>query len=262
MTDERSSATGGPADGDAGPSRTDRWLHDYLGFTPADVADWFEPDEPVGTSDDDAPVPERIVSDPETLKAISDPTRLRILETMVTRARDAWSVKELAAALDVPQTRLYHHMELLAERELIRPAGQRIVSGIVETRYRVTALSLRLDPRLLASEDHAATTEALVGNVMDAARGELLAVLRTLPADPDEMGADRPLVSRGLARLTPARAAELRGRLAAVIEAFDDPEVPESRAYGFFLAFYPSPTAVPAAPSPSATSERQGSPAE
>jgi DNA-binding transcriptional ArsR family regulator len=248
MTDEASAA--GERTGGSGGSRAsgqpggDEWLREYLGFTPADVVGWLEP-EGSKRAVEDAPIPERIVSDPETLKAISDPTRLRILETMVTRADDAWSVKELAAALGVPQTRLYHHIELLAERDLIRPAGQRIVSGIVETRYRVTALSLRLDPRLLASADQAASTEALVGNVMDATRGELLAVLRTLPADPDELGADRPLVSRGLARLTPERWTELRTRLLGLMDEFTDPDGPGQRPYGFFLAFYPAPASMP-----------------
>jgi DNA-binding transcriptional ArsR family regulator len=198
-------------------------------------------------ADAEVPEPERIVSDADTLRAISDPTRLRILETMVTRPGEPWSVKELAAALSVPQTRLYHHIELLAERELIRAAGQRLVSGIVETRYRVAALSLRLDPRLLASEDEAATTEALMANVMDAARGELLAVLRSLPTDPDQMdAAERPLVSRGLARLTPERAVELRARLVALMDEFTDPEAPDQRPYGFFVAFYPAPGRTPA----------------
>lgn len=195
----------------------------------------------VTTAAKDEPLPERIVSDPETLRAISDRTRLRILETMVTRPDGAWSVKELAAALDLPQTRLYHHIDLLAERDLIRPAGQRIVSGIVETRYRVAALSLRLDPRLLSSEDDAEATSALMTNVLDVARGEIIAAVRVATANPDAMAPDRPLVSRGLARLTPGRAAELRARLVTLIEEFDDGDVAGSRAYGFLLAFYPNP---------------------
>jgi len=192
--------------------------------------------------DPTTPEPERIVSDPETLRAIADPTRLAILEAMVTRADEPWSVKELAAALKVPQTRLYHHIDLLVERDLIRPAGQRLVSGIVETRYRVAALSLRLDPKLLASEDEAETTAALVGNVLDAARNEILTVLRHVA--PDDAAADRPLVSRGLARLTPDRAGELRARLVALIEEFDDGAKGDTVPYGFLVAFYPASAIV------------------
>jgi len=188
-----------------------------------------------------APEAELIVADAETLRAIADPLRLAILEMMVTRANDAWSVKELAAALQVPQTRLYHHIDLLVERELIRPASQRLVSGIVETRYRVAALSLRLDPQLLSREDAAETTAALVANVLDAARNELLAALRAAPADPKDPDPDRPLVTRGMARLTPERAAELRARLVEVVAEFDDADGPDAVPYGFLLGFYRAP---------------------
>lgn len=186
------------------------------------------------------PEPERLVSDPETLRALADPLRLRMLEAMVTRAIEPWSVKELAAVLRVPQTRLYHHIDLLLERDLIRPAAQRLVSGIVETRYQVAALSLRLDPRLLSSEDDAEATTALMTNVLDAARGEIIAAVRGAAVNPDALAADRPVVSRGLATLTPERAAELRARLVALIEEFDDGEREGARRYGFLLAFYPS----------------------
>src|SRR5256885_9728228 len=138
-----------------------------------------------------APDVERVVSDAVTLRAIADPLRLAILEAMVTRATEPWSVKELAAVLGVPQTRLYHHVDVLVERDLIRQAGQRLVSGILETRYRVAALSLRLDPQLLASEDAAETTAALVTNIVDAARNELLAVLHSMPPDSGDPAADR-----------------------------------------------------------------------
>jgi DNA-binding transcriptional ArsR family regulator len=186
------------------------------------------------------PESERLVSDPETLRALADPLRLRMLEAMVTRAAEPWSVKELAAVLRVPQTRLYHHIDLLLERDLIRAAGRRLVSGIVETRYQVAALSLRLDPRLLSSEDDAEATSALMTNVLDTARGEIIAALRIATANPDAMAPDRPVVSRGLAKLTPARAAELRARLVALIEEFDDGEVEGAKPYGFLLAFYRS----------------------
>jgi DNA-binding transcriptional ArsR family regulator len=195
----------------------------------------------------EAPDSERVISDPETLRAIADPTRIAILETMVTRANDAWSVKELAAALGMPQTRLYHHIELLVERDLIRAAGRRLVSGIVETRYRLAALTLRLDPHLFASEAGADSTAALIGNILDAARGELIAALRALPPDADDVP-DRPLVTRGLARLTPERAAELRRRLVALLEEFEDGQPADAKAYAFLVALYPATTAEASTP--------------
>jgi DNA-binding transcriptional ArsR family regulator len=193
--------------------------------------------------DAEAPANERVVSDPETLRAIADPLRIAILETMLRRAHDAWSVKELAAALAVPQTRLYHHIDVMVERDLIRAAGQRLVSGIVETRYRVAALTLRLDPHLIASEDGADSAAALIGNVLDAARAELIAALRRVSPDIEAVP-DRPLVTRGLARLTPERAAELRQRLVDLLEEFEDGEPDGARPYGFLVALYPGTTST------------------
>ena len=189
-----------------------------------------------------APEPERLVSDVETLKALSDPLRLRILETMVTDAGSAWSVKELAAALAVPQTRLYHHVELLVERDLLRAAEQRVVSGIIETRYRLAALSLRLDPQLVrgGGAGESAAREMLTA-VFDETRRDVVRLL----ADPnlgDETSLDRPLVSRGVARLTPEQARELRARLVAIVEEYDGlADQPGARTYRTLIAMYADP---------------------
>jgi len=194
------------------------------------------------------PEAERLVSDPETLKALSDPLRLRILETMVARVDEPWSAKELAARLAVPQTRLYHHIELLLERDLIRAAEQRIVSGIIETRYRVAAMSLRLDRRLLSSDSsiHDAAQE-LLHTVFDTSRDELARALRTSSGagaapDPDgEASArpDRPLLTRGLARLTAARAGEFRERLEALLKEFEsEDESATTEMWSLLVAFY------------------------
>jgi DNA-binding transcriptional ArsR family regulator len=205
-----------------------------------------------------APERERLVSDVETLKALSDPLRLRILETMVARPNAAWSVKEMATALDVPQTRLYHHVELLLERDLIRVASQRVVSGIIESRYRVAALSFRLDRRFLSNDPslHAAGRE-LLHTVFDSARDEVAAALQLWlvahpdadpAADPDATDQpDRPLLTRGLAVLPPAKAAEFRRRLVALMNEYDgQSEAPGAVPFGFLFALYPAaPTKEP-----------------
>src|SRR4051794_1003659 len=160
------------------------------------------------------PDPVRSIGDPETLRALGDPTRMRILETMVQRQDPAWSVKELAAALGVPQTRLYHHVEQLLAHDLVRAVERRVVSGIIETRYRVTALRFQLDRQMFAGEGPPAEIlhDTLVA-VFDTARDEVEQALHAVtsggPGEPD----DRMLVTRGLARLTRERAAELRRRL-------------------------------------------------
>jgi DNA-binding transcriptional ArsR family regulator len=170
---------------------------------------------------------------------------MRLLETMVQRQEPAWSVKELAASLGVPQTRLYHHVDLLLQHGLIRPVERRVVSGIIETRYRAAALSFQLDQRLFAGtspEDREVVHQALVA-VFDTARNEVEEALRlglidAADSDPDHR---RVLLTRGLASLSKERAAELRARLQALADEFGNDTDPDGDSYGIVLAVYPMP---------------------
>lgn len=185
------------------------------------------------------------VGDAETLRALSDPLRLRILEAMAVRFDPAWSVKELARTLGVPQTRLYHHVDLLVERGLVVPAERRIVSGILETRYRAAARSFQLDRRLFAGRTDAARAalHAALSSVFDRSRDEIEQATEagTLDLGDDAPPERRLLLSRGIVGLSPARAAELRSRLLALIEEYGADGGPETRAYGLVLALYPAP---------------------
>lgn len=193
------------------------------------------------------PEPVMLISSAETLRAISDPTRMRLMEVMVQRQDPAWSVKELAAALEVPTTRLYHHIELLLTNGIVMPVERRIVSGIIETRYRIAALSFQLDRRMFEGDPDAATQavhDTLV-TIFDTARNEIEAAMRSAASTPSpDTGNhedDRVLVARSLARLTPARAAEYRRRLGELQEEFADEDSPEADAWGVVLAVYPMP---------------------
>lgn len=189
------------------------------------------------------PVPVLKVGDADTLKAISDPTRMRLLEVMVTRQEPAWSVKELAVVLGLPQTRLYHHVELLLERGLLRAVEQRVVSGIIETRYRVAARSFQLDRRLFAGDTDEAreVLSGMLDAVFDRPRTEVEEAVR---ADRSILSKEAPLhhqlfLSRGVARLAPARAEELRRRLVALEEEFDHDDAEPAEPYGLVIALYP-----------------------
>ena len=194
------------------------------------------------------PVAERVISDVETLKALSDPVRLRILETMVTAADEAWTVKRLAKALDTNPTKLYHHINILEEREFIRVAGTRVVSGIIETRYRIAQLSLKLDRRLFSADtrEQAAVMHDVLQTVFDRSREEIETAIRVGAIDTidDALPERKLLLSKGLVRLRASRAAKLREQLLDLLEtaereddADDDPA--ERLPFGSLLALYP-----------------------
>ena len=200
---------------------------------------------------------ERTISDVETLKALSDPVRLRILETMVQAPDEDWTVKRIAAALGVGPTKLYHHIGILEEREFIRPAGTRVVSGIIETRYRIAQLSVRLDRSLLtgaAVDEAAAAFDDVLRTVFDTAREDVGRALRagrmSLEAEPGASGAPGAdpdasggILRQDLTRLSPARAAELKARLAALLNEFEadatGDEAPDALPFGLLVAMYP-----------------------
>ena len=188
------------------------------------------------------PLAERLISDVETLRALSDPLRLRLLEVMTATPDETYTVKRLASILGTSQTRLYHHVNQLAERDLIVVASQRVVSGIIETSYRVGQRSVRLDRRLLAAD--APTMHDTLSTIFDGARDDIEAGLRagTISTSEDADPASKLFLARGLARLAPERAAELRARLVTVFEEFADEGEHAADAglpaYGVVLSMY------------------------
>lgn len=199
--------------------------------------------EPAPTVENFEPAAERTIGDVETLKAISDPVRIRILDTMLSRPEEAWTVKRLATALGVGPTKLYHHVNILEERELIRPAATRVVSGIIETSYRVAQLSLRLDRTLLAGGRVPDAVDQLLRSVLDGVRDGIEESLRSgvAAADPDAPPARRLILARGLTRLPAARAAELHERMRALMAEFDalDDAGEDAQPFGYLVGLYP-----------------------
>jgi DNA-binding transcriptional ArsR family regulator len=180
-----------------------------------------------------------VLTDVEQLKAMSDPLRLRIVETMLEPPLRPWTAKELAAALGTKQTKLYHHLALLEERGFIAVADTRVVSGILERRYRVTASSFRVDRSLFGGADSES-----VGHVLDAifdkARSEIVAGQRAglFDLSEDEWERRRMALSATHARLSPQSARKVM-RLVRRLADIDDSAEPGGTDYGLPVAFYP-----------------------
>jgi DNA-binding transcriptional ArsR family regulator len=85
---------------------------------------------------DDAVPDVKIIEDLATLRLLSDPLRLRLIEELGVAPT---TVKELAKAMDMKPNRLYYHVNLLEEHGLVRVTQTRIVSGIVERTYALVA---------------------------------------------------------------------------------------------------------------------------
>jgi len=123
-----------------------------------------------------APHAEMTITDLDTLKVMADPLRLHIRELMLQPG----TVKQVAAELDIPATKLYYHVNLLEKHGLIAVVGSRLVSGIVEKQYQVTAYRLRVAPHLLSQTGTPGDErEQSIRAVFDSTRDDLLGAIQS-----------------------------------------------------------------------------------
>jgi DNA-binding transcriptional ArsR family regulator len=188
------------------------------------------------------PAPELTITDPEVLRVLADPLRLRLVQHNLGKP---WTVKDAARALGISQTKLYYHVNLLETHGLIRVHSTRVVSGIIEKSYRITAYSFRPDKSLLTAGAMDSQIPELLGSVIDNARDNLTAALRAglIDASPATEGDRKLLIQNGFVALTPERAEDLRKRLVAVMEDFAAaaPGTPGTQTYSFVLLLHRVP---------------------
>lgn len=186
------------------------------------------------------PPAELLISDPEQLKALGDPLRIQILEALGSRPRHGWTAKELARVIDIGQTRLYHHLNLLDERGLIRVVGTRVVSGIVERRYQAAARGFHLDRSLSSGADAAAG----IGQVLEAAltetRRQIMASIDAGRIDPAaETPGHRLFLLTDRLRMRPDRVERFIARLQELLADEDAGDAADAEEQGLLIAFYP-----------------------
>jgi DNA-binding transcriptional ArsR family regulator len=169
----------------------------------------------------------------ETLKALADPTRMAILSAL-TRSPDlpVMSVKELAARLGEPQTKLYRHVRQLEEAGLIRVAATRMVSGILEQRYRACQRDVKLSSTML--RENMDEAEVALQTMFDEFRNGILAATVR-----ESEGEERPVLILWVNTVAPGTAAELRRRLKEVSEWLDQqPEDPDGVPLTLMVGLY------------------------
>jgi DNA-binding transcriptional ArsR family regulator len=168
------------------------------------------------------PPPVRTVDDVEVLKAMADPTRLAILAALMKPGGDLpiMSVKELAAKLGEPQTKLYRHVRQLEAARLIKVAATRLVSGILEQRYQACQRDLAVGPKVLL--EHGDQADVFVQTVLERYFDGFAAAYRADQARERDLAAEEayrtPMMFLDDLRIPAAKAAELRSKLDELIE--------------------------------------------
>ncbi len=198
----------------------------------------------------------RVIDDPETLRLIADPLRLRVLELLRQEPR---TVTELADLLDVQRTKLYYHVKLLEAHDLIVVDETRLVSGITEKRYRVTAYRLSVDKAMLGVPDSGdAPLDVYLSMVLDEVATEIRRSVRSGLIDlefthEDVIAPRRVTIGRRWFQFSDADVEEFRHRYAELSREFEDRAVENRREnadefsaresgtsiYEWLIGFYP-----------------------
>jgi DNA-binding Lrp family transcriptional regulator len=217
--------------------------------------DYPKPGSEGQVADQFEPVAELEIDDLETVKLLTDPMRLLIMESCGPRGGGARTVKRIAAELGESATKLYYHVNLLEERGLLKAVGSRLVSGIVETSYLPVARSFKVG-RPLFSMNATDAEETLAGTllaVLDATRTDILASARAGVIDHrrDAAPARRLIIVKLTVALGPVRAEAFATKLEGLVaEAGVDDTGSDAVPHGLTLCFYPLAVAAAEASRP------------
>lgn len=195
------------------------------------------------TSESFTPAPKMVIKDLETIKVLSHPLRLQILQLLIGGPR---TVREIAEEIGTPPNKLYYHFNLLEQHGLARVVSTRVVSGIIEKSYQITAYSISPDPALLSPSGQAVNESftKILGSVFERTADD---IKRSIEAGLIDLGNQdkkrRTLLAiNNMVRLSPEKGQEFLEKMEALLkemnDSFTDDE--EDRVYGVTVAFYPT----------------------
>jgi helix-turn-helix protein len=153
-----------------------------------------------------------VVETPEQLKALAEPLRQRLLECFAAPA----TIKQAAARLGEPLTKLYHHVDQLLAAGLIRIASEQRRRAVVERSFVVAGRRLSVSPAAFGADQGRARKRDRI------ARANLEELLAGAALGE---GAFRLLRTR--VRLGAAGRERLEIELARLLEKLDEPNAPE-----------------------------------
>jgi DNA-binding transcriptional ArsR family regulator len=200
---------------------------------------------PLGPQELPELVAHRRITDPASIKALSDPLRIKIIRLMGEGAHEharSFTVKQIATALGEPPTKLYRHIKQLLNAELIQVAEVRLVGGIVEQHYRVAQAGFAIDPE--ADEELDKALVELGGAAIEDFLARYVAALesgRTYLHGEDALA--HPPHVRGFGtiadcRIPQEKAADFAERLHALVEEFGANEHDETGVRANLLTIF------------------------
>ncbi len=194
-----------------------------------------------------------VVDNFETLKAISDPLRIRLMDeiNLANDRGELRTVKQLAKVLETTPQKLYYHIHMLEEHGLIRVAGTQVVSGIIEKHYAMQAMRIQVTENLFntgeRSAEKSASAVALFDSAAQSTRSDFITLMESSKGEREHLASFDGRwahFTQERVRLTPSQARAFQARLMALTEAFSaakDRELEgEGAVYNLLTVFIPS----------------------
>jgi len=183
------------------------------------------------------------IKDLETLRALSDPLRMQIVELL----SENQTVKQVAEKLGLAPGKLYYHFNTLEKLGLIEVVETHMVANIVEKVYHSNADMVNVDPSLFSfsKEGENESLNMVISSTIDATRDDLIRSLQARQFQLEQGAEEQPrrvIINRVISRLPEERVAEFQDRLVALLKEFEDEKNTSSdlQPYALTVAFYPS----------------------
>lgn len=186
------------------------------------------------------------IKDRETLKVITDPLRMQILDMLT---EETLTVKQVADRLGLAPSKLYYHFNMLEKFGFIRVAETRQVANLLEKTFQAVASMLEIAPSLLSSttDEGKDSIYTLVTSTLDTTREEMLRSFQARSHQLEQGVTKKPrsvVINRDIHYIPDDRAEEFAERIRNLLKEFATLEVPpgspEAMTYGLAVAFYPN----------------------
>lgn len=187
-----------------------------------------------------------LIRDLETLRAVSDPLRMQIVELLLNEKQ---TVKQVAEKLGLAPSKLYYHFNALEKLGLIKVVETRMVANMLEKSFQAAASSIDVDPALLtlSTDEGKETIEKALTSTIDGTRDDIVRSLQARQFQLEQGAEEQPrrfIINRLVSRVTEERIQEFQDRLMALMQEFESedklPRRKNLQAYALTVAFYPS----------------------
>lgn len=173
------------------------------------------------------------INDLETVRLLSDPLKLRLLQAFADCAK---TTKQVAAELGENVTKLYRHVDALHDSGLLEVVEETQKRGTIERTFQAVARRFEVDHSLFSGEPDGEAADT-VREVLRGSETEILDAVASASDDEDT----KPIFMRIRGKASPEKIAELRRALEAWMQSIptdDHAPADDAGEYGGLIAFY------------------------